>query len=181
MRIAIYKRTHTGDPCECGLFGAYDCMGSKRQHCLKYDAVIGVAGPRPDKGSEEIAGRLTWVGIGPKQLDTFKRGPILSFDRFNLLNENGPCLSKSAPEFWNWVKEELRRGFRDSNSNDLPSLIRSEVLALVDEFGSTSPSRFEIGECQAKSHRCAYANRKSGINPDQNSNLQSSLGKRSCK
>ncbi|MCY4000038.1 MAG: hypothetical protein OXF84_04400 [Bacteroidetes bacterium] len=154
-------------------------MGSKRQNFLKYDAMIGVAGSRPDKGSEEIAGRLTWVGIGPKKLDTFKRGPILSFDRFNLLNGDGPCLSQAAPDFWNWMEKGLRRAFRDSNN--LPFSIRSEILALVDRYGINSPSRFEIGECNEESGRCGYANRKIGTSSSQNSALQSSLGKRSCK
>ncbi|MXY91132.1 MAG: hypothetical protein F4Y89_11440 [Gammaproteobacteria bacterium] len=177
MRISIYKRTHMGDPCECGIFGSYDCMGEKRKHCLNYDAVIGVAGSEPDRGSEQIAGRLTWVGIGPRQLDTFKRGLVLSFDHFNLLNEDGPKLSEQAPKFWEWVKE-LKRGFRDSNN--LPLKIRSEVVALVTKFRGSSPSPFEMGGCQCKSGRCSYSKGQGG-NSSSNSDFQSSSGKRSCK
>ena len=178
MRVSIYKRTHAGDPCECGIFGANDCMGSKRLHCLKYDAVIGVAGPKPDRGHEKIAGRLTWVGIGPKKLERFKRGPLLSFDRFNLLNENGPELFKHAPDFWKWVKEELKRGFRDSRN--LPSSTRHEVVALVKQFGGNSPSPFSLGKCQFKSGRCCYS-KGQGSNFSPNSDLKSSSGMPSCK
>lgn len=178
MKVSIYKRTHTGDPCGCGVFGANDCMGGKRLHCIKYHAVIGVAGPKPDRGSEKIAGRLTWVGIGPRILDEFGRGPVLSFERFNLLNENGPLLSECAPEFWNWVEKNLRRGFRNLEHLERP--IRSEVVTLVNEFGGNSPSPFETGGCRNKSRRCRYSKGLES-NSSPNSDFQSSSGEESCK
>ena len=39
MKVLVYKRTHTGDPSENGVFGESDCMGAIRN--WHYDAVIG--------------------------------------------------------------------------------------------------------------------------------------------
>ena len=47
LRVFIYRRTHTGDPCRCGIFGVYDCMGRFRSR--DFDAVLGVGVDSPDR------------------------------------------------------------------------------------------------------------------------------------
>jgi hypothetical protein len=80
-QIFVYKRTHNGDPDdESGCFGIYDCMGSARGY--GFDAVIGVGGVTPDRGFEEIACRVNWIGIGPRCVGWTKRGPQLGFAHF---------------------------------------------------------------------------------------------------
>lgn len=97
MRILTYKRTHTGDPNEGGLFGVHDCMGRVRSY--GYDAVIGVGGMGSEPRLHGIAGKITWVGIGPKRHFDMRsdRGEVVTFRKFVLLDENGPLLSQLAP------------------------------------------------------------------------------------
>ena len=58
--VLIYRRTHTGDPCDRGVFGCHGCMGKVRE--WKYDAVIGIGGKTAIDG---ISRKLTWIGISP--------------------------------------------------------------------------------------------------------------------
>jgi hypothetical protein len=101
MQTLIYKRTHSGDPDpETGVFGNHDCMGSVR--AWKFDAVIGVGGIGSEPTNHGIAGRLTWVGIGPKRLlgepdQSNGRGPRLRFEHFLYLGESGPLLRDQYP------------------------------------------------------------------------------------
>ena len=59
MKVLVYKRTHTGDPSENGVFGESDCMGAIRN--WYYDAVIGIGSIRSWEGDEGIAGKVTWI------------------------------------------------------------------------------------------------------------------------
>lgn len=34
MKVLVYKRTHTGDPSENGVFGESDCMGGYKKLAL---------------------------------------------------------------------------------------------------------------------------------------------------
>jgi len=95
MRILVYKRTHSGDPDTAGRFGIYDCMGSVRGKA--YDAVIGVGGTGPEPQRNGIAGKITWVGIGPSKEPGTPRGPLVTFDHFLYFGESGPPLTKHAP------------------------------------------------------------------------------------
>jgi len=65
MRILTYKRTHTGVPDFHGRFGNHGCMGRVRDFC--FDAVIGVGGIGAEARSWDIAGKLTWIGVGPQR------------------------------------------------------------------------------------------------------------------
>jgi hypothetical protein len=95
MRTLIYKRTHIGDPDpETGEFGCHDCMGSVRG--LEYDAVIGIGGIGPEATRHRIAGKLTWVGLGPHKCGDPKR-PRVTFDHFWDQGEHGPLLKNIAP------------------------------------------------------------------------------------
>lgn len=95
MRILVYKRTHSGDPDTAGRFGIYDCMGSVRGKA--YDAVIGVGGLGAEPRRNGIAGKITWVGIGPHKEPGTPRGPLVTFDHFLYFGESGPGLTKYAP------------------------------------------------------------------------------------
>lgn len=140
MRVFIYRRTHVGDPCQCGIFGVDDCMGQDRS--WHYDAVLGVGVDRPDPGSEGIAGRLTWVGIGPhKHQSPDHRGPNVTFDHFCLLNAEGPLLGDCAPLL-------AAHMVRVRMSDSLPFEVRCEVDALVRRFRSCRRSRLAECRCQ---------------------------------
>ena len=101
MRTLIYKRTHSGDPDpESGVFGNHDCMGTVKG--WRYEAVIGIGGIGPEPKRNRIAGRLTWVGIGPhKVFDNPKNpdSPRVTFDHFWYRGERGPLLDAVYPVF----------------------------------------------------------------------------------
>lgn len=107
-RILIYRRTHAGDPSrETGEFGVHDCMGRIRDWA--FDAAIGIGGKKPWPGYEEIAEKITWVGVGVDQKrapsereksDANKHqfgGHILKFHRWIVLDEDGPLLKDVSP------------------------------------------------------------------------------------
>jgi hypothetical protein len=96
MRTLIYKRTHSGDPDpKTGVFGNHDCMGGVRG--WQFDAVIGVGGVGQEPQSHRIAGKLTWIGIGPQVIDHTARGPQLIFHHFWYRGEEGPLLRANYP------------------------------------------------------------------------------------
>src|SRR5579864_4002172 len=98
MRTLIYKRTHSGDPApESGVFGNRDCMGAVRG--WQFDAVIGIGGIGSEPKRQRIAGKLTWVGIGPHKIYEPKhpRSPRVTFDHFWYLGERGPLLEVAYP------------------------------------------------------------------------------------
>ena len=66
-QVLIYRRTQMYDPCQCGVFGIYDCMGKVRS--WEYDAVIGIGAK--DAEDDNISYKLTWVGCNyPQNLGT---------------------------------------------------------------------------------------------------------------
>lgn len=97
MQVLIYKRTHPGDPNADGVFGCEDCMGTVRKR--PFDAVIGVGGIGPQAQSFGLDRRLNWVGVGahPSSIPAGSRGPLVTFDRFLLLEDRGPELRSIAP------------------------------------------------------------------------------------
>jgi hypothetical protein len=96
MRTFVYKRTHKRDPDSQGRFGIEDCMGSLRK--CDFDAVIGIGGIGAWARKEGISRKLTWIGIGArKQPLSAGRGPLLTFDHFLLLEENGVDFASIAP------------------------------------------------------------------------------------
>src|SRR5439155_20625964 len=101
MRTLIYKRTHPGDPdSKTGVFGNHDCMGSVR--AWEFDAVIGIGGVGQEPKSHGIAGKLTWIGIGPEKIlsdpnRANSRGPRVRFHHFWYRGEGGPLLREKYP------------------------------------------------------------------------------------
>jgi hypothetical protein len=96
MRTLIYKRTHCGDPDpKTGVFGNNNCMKTVRGR--RFGAVIGIGGKGREPKSHGIAGKLTWVGIGPHKIfDDPDRPdcPRVTFDHFLYFGERGPLLEE---------------------------------------------------------------------------------------
>lgn len=110
MRVLIYKRTHPLDPNEDGVFGCQDCMGTVRRR--RFDAVIGVGGIGAESRGWGIDRRLNWVGVGAHPVHAIPvgfRGPLVTFDRFLLLEDQGPELKTVAPELARYVYSVHRR------------------------------------------------------------------------
>ena len=96
MTVFIYKRTHTGDPGESGVFGINDCMGKMRNG--DYDAVIGIGGKTAQK---EIKYKINWIGLIPKKISSPKRkGDIVVFARFKLYEECGINIKDHYPNLF---------------------------------------------------------------------------------
>lgn len=126
MRVLIYKRTHTGDPDERGVFGVKDCMG--RVRALSYDAVIGVGGVGAEPVREGIASKITWMGINPSFGPIYGRGPLVTFEHFLLFDENGP-------EFESWAPKTAKRFYRRNARyfiHNLDATDKSELRGIID-------------------------------------------------
>lgn len=135
MRTLIYKRTHHGDPDESGVFGIHDCMG--RVRAFNFEAVIGVGGARPDRGSEDIAFKVNWIGIGPKKrVVADKRGPLVTFDHFLFYGGDGPSFEKLAPFLFERI---YRRNIRVT-MNGLTDVEQSEVAKILARARNAPPS-----------------------------------------
>ena len=152
-RVFIYRRTHVGDPCRCGIFGVHNCMKSHRS--WRYDAVIGVGGVGQMAESEGIAMRLTWVGISPHRRPPSARCPVVTvtFDHFCLMDGQGPWLSECAPLLAKHMFEE--GGIpRSAMSDSRPPEIQDEIDALIRRHMRCRPSK--RGQCQ-----CQHATQRS--------------------
>lgn len=128
MRILTYKRTHTGDPDRSGRFGINDCMGTIRN--LHFDAVIGVGGIGAEPMSLGIAGKLTWIGVSPQRSsdNRGRRGDIVTFNRFLLMDAEGPELRSVAPNLARRMYRGRSRFVLDSYSD----VEHVEALALLE-------------------------------------------------
>ena len=135
-----------GDPDKSGKFGIHDCMGGVRR--WRFDAVIGVGGKSPDPGSEDIARKINWIGIGPTRKAGAPRdfrGPFVTFEHFVFLEETGPDLEKRAPNlFRHMFEDQHMRRFVMSRS--LPSEMQEEVrniLRWAEAYRSRKPRASE--------------------------------------
>lgn len=164
LKVLVYRRTHTADPCQCGVFGIRDCMGKVRS--WEYDAVIGIGGITA-KGN--MAYKLTWIGINAHKQDSLTvgydkkckyrkckktdkenqlRGSLVTFDHFCLMNGEGPMLCDCAPLLYHHMFkcEEIRRY---AWSTSRPEDIQKEIANLVNQYRNC-PSSQE--ECQCKQY-----------------------------
>src|SRR5437016_4375249 len=133
MRILVYKRTHSGDPDAAGRFGIKDCMGGVRGRI--YDAVIGIGGDGPEPRRNGIAGKLTWIGIGPRQIGWRGRGPIVGFEHFLYYGEAGPELAPLAPVIAQHMYEGRVRVLINMSDDE-----RKEAEAIVRRARPSPPS-----------------------------------------
>src|SRR4051812_12792912 len=114
MRTLVYKRTHSGDPDPAsGVFGNNNCMRSVRG--WNFDAVIGIGGVGAEPIRHGIAGKLTWVGIGPRKTGDPRR-PHVTFDHFVYYGEAGPPFAEVAPVLAHHVYSRNVRVIMDSLS-----------------------------------------------------------------
>ena len=127
-RTLVYKRTHRGDPDDRGIFGVHDCMGKVRS--WSFDSVIGVGGSKPDPGHEGIAGKVTWIGLGPENVGKTARGAILRFRKFRRFDEVGPELKHLAPSLF--AHMFLDRHIRALLSQNLKDVEKEEVKQILE-------------------------------------------------
>jgi hypothetical protein len=140
MRVLVYKRTHPGDPNADGVFGCEDCMGAVRRR--RFDAIIGVGGISAEPRGWGIDQRLNWVGVGARYSESIPvgyRGPLVTFDRFVLLEERGPKLETIAPALARYVYGVHRRVvMSDSLSPAIQREVR-RVLSLASRVRRCGP------------------------------------------
>lgn len=98
-----------------------------------FDAVIGVGGSRPDRGHEDIARKVNWIGIGPHEVGATARGPRLGFDFFHRFDETGPALEARAPDLFRYMFVE--KHVRAVLSQNLPEPIQTQVQGLLTWAG----------------------------------------------
>jgi|SRR5580658_4065125 hypothetical protein len=142
MQVLIYKRTHPGDPNADGVFGCEDCMGAVRKR--QFDAVIGVGGIGPEAQSHGLDRRLNWVGAGahPSSIPVGLRGPLVTFDRFLLLEDQGPELQSIAPALARHMYTTHRRVvMSDRLGRNLQREIQ-KILSLAVRARKRATSRF---------------------------------------
>ena len=142
LRTLVYKRTHSGDPDPAtGVFGNNDCMGQVRR--WPFDAVIGVGGLGPEAERNQIAGKITWIGIGPHRRQAGSgRGPLVSFDHFLYYGEKGDALRKIAPR----LSEHIYDGRVRATMECLSPEEASEVARLLKRAADAPPSGQVAGE-----------------------------------
>ena len=104
-------------------------MGTVRS--WPFEAVIGIGGSRPDRGHEDIARKINWVGIGPirTRKDPRDRKPTVTFEQFVLFEESGPEFEKLAPNLFRnmFVQKHVRVVLSDS----LPPSMQNEVQQIL--------------------------------------------------
>ena len=139
MRTLIYKRTHSGDPDpKTGVFGNNDCMGTVRE--WRFDAVIGIGGIGGEPKSHGIAGKLTWVGIGPHKIfndPDRPHSPRVTFDHFWYRGERGRLLEEIAPALARRMYGKNVRVLMDGVSSEE----RQEVEKILRLARNAPPSR----------------------------------------
>jgi hypothetical protein len=132
LRVLVYKRTHHGDPDPNGQFGINDCMGQVRG--WGYDAVVGIGGISAEPRRAGIAGKVTWIGIGPHKRPG-NRGPIVTFDHFLHEGSDGPPFVALAPRLADHVYRKNVRAMVYTVENR-----RDEMAQLLRRAEQSPPS-----------------------------------------
>ena len=166
VRTLIYKRTHCGDPDpHTGEFGCNDCMKSVRGR--RFDAVIGIGGVGQAPRRHGIAGRLTWIGIGPHKFPdpNHPNRPRVRFDHFWYRGKDGPLLENDYPAL---ARRMFGGKFRVVRHSPLSPIERRtigpgaeldrEVKAILDLGHDAPPST--VGFTKAGSVSCERARRR---------------------
>ena len=137
MRVLVYKRTHPDDPDANGCFGAQDCMGMIRAR--RFDAVIGVGGLGQEPRSHLIAGKINWIGIGPRRGEWYRRGPLVTFAQFRDFGTEGESFRARAPHLASRMYgRRMRHVMTDSMTEAEQREVRS-LLALADGAPPSHP------------------------------------------
>jgi hypothetical protein len=137
MRTFVYKRTHKGDPDSQGRFGIEDCMGRLRR--CDFDAVIGIGGICTWARDRGISRKVNWIGIGPrKKTLPRRRGPLVTFDHFVLLEEKGADFQEIAPTLA--ARLYLPKAARFLFSDDFNENEKAEVSRILSLAEAAPPS-----------------------------------------
>jgi hypothetical protein len=153
MRTLIYKRTHSGDPDpETGVFGNHECMGTVRG--WSFDAVVGIGGIGRRAEREDIARKLTWVGIGAHKTGDPRR-PLVRFDHFWYAGKQGQLLKEIAPALARRMYEKNVRVIIHSLSSEEQSDVEKILQLARNAQPSCKPderdSQDTSGKCRSKS------------------------------
>lgn len=92
-----------------------------------FQAVIGVGGIGQEPVRQGIARKITWIGIGPHQVDIADDGyPMLAFEKFYLKNEKGRLLSDYAPKLAkrHYVGYGVRSLMLDSSDPEVAAILK---------------------------------------------------------
>lgn len=135
INVLIYKRTHIGDPDKNGIFGINNCMGSVRD--WEFDAVIGVGGISPWKGSEDIAKKINWIGIGANKnkVEGYENS-VVAFEEFYLFEEKGILLEDIAPNLANYIFSNNIRIVKSISLNERLKLEVKDILEITKNYES---------------------------------------------
>ncbi|MBX5461570.1 MAG: hypothetical protein IRZ28_10840 [Steroidobacteraceae bacterium] len=151
MRVLVYKRTHDDDPGPIGCFGIKDCMGAIRRR--KFDAVIGIGGLGYEPRTCGIAGKINWIGIGPKAGRWFRRGPTWTFDHFLNFGTDGDLFRAHAPQL---AERIYGRRLRHVMTDSMSEAEKREVQRILSLASSapTSPVRSSRFKLASSGDRC---------------------------
>jgi hypothetical protein len=124
-----------------------------------YDAVIGIGGRGPEPRAHGIAGKVNWVGIGPKKSKAIGksfRGPVVTFDHFLLMENRGPVLAAIAPALAQHMYNVNRRVvLLDESSGETYSQALEILEMAKDEPASTAAQTSSSGRRKSCNERCA--------------------------
>jgi hypothetical protein len=162
MRTLVYKRTHHGDPDADGRFGVHGCMG--RVRTWAFEAVIGIGGKRPWPEWKRLAGKVNWIGIGPRRTGaTDKRGfPVVTFDHFLLFGADGT-------EGWTFAELAPRLAERMYTTNvrvlmdDLDEAERAEIDRVLALAKDAPPSSAVDAATVELRHECRQRQSKAPV------------------
>jgi hypothetical protein len=105
---------------------------------LAFDAVIGIGGIGGEPIAEGIAGKLNRIGVGAHaEQANGLRGPVVTFDRFILFEENGPELAKIAPAL---ARRMYSPGAPRFVLNKVNETEQAEISRILKMARGTSPS-----------------------------------------
>ncbi|MBK1888457.1 hypothetical protein Undi14_00320 [Undibacterium sp. 14-3-2] len=126
-------------------------MGQVRGY--HFDAVIGVGGIGTDPRADRIDRKINWVGINPKPTKNQVNGaPVISFEYFILLEQDGPLLHVIAPKLARRMYENgvriLITGYSEEEKAEAVSIINWARKANHKQVGITAiqPSP-NVGDC----------------------------------
>jgi hypothetical protein len=107
-----------------------------------FDAVIGVGGIGAKARAEGIAGKLSWIGIGPHKSPTQGRGPEVTFDHFIDFGTEGRQLVLVAPA----LAERMYSGRARHLLTGLSGREYEEAMAILELARDAPPSQGRVGQ-----------------------------------
>jgi len=124
---------------------------------FEYDAVIGVGGIGDEAQSFGIAGRVTWMGIGPRKVrpkgsEAQPSGAALvTFEKFEIWDDKGPMLHGLAPHLARRLYEKKAR-YLLGGLSEIEQKEAMELLALIRRSppSSHSLSKGQGNQCRPR-------------------------------